>query len=203
MPRNPANHDSVRKAQLARIHASAKQLGMDRDTYEDMIEAIAGKGIRSAGDLDAAGLRQVLDHLTHISGGTPYKGKPHNMAQLPGEIEKIEAMLADMGLSWAYADAIAKRQWGIPRIAWVRDAEKVRAILAALAVEQEKRRRLASVDELLKLLGQDRAWLEQTLWNGTAPRGWQRNRKTLKAVIDWLVPQVPEHGHKTQTEEHQ
>lgn len=188
MPRDPRQLNKARNAELARIHATSKQLGLDDDTYRAMLREVAGAS--SAADLDAAGRRRVLDHLGKL--GTPYKGKPKNMHKLPGEVDKIEALLADMGLAWAYADAIAQRMWGIPRMAWVRDQEKVRAILAALDAEHQKRSNLETIDRWLLQLGRDREWLELVLWKGAAPKGWERRRATLKAVVAWLAPQVPD-----------
>lgn len=50
-----------RAAELARIHIAAKELGLDRDTYEDMLWTLCR--VRSAADLDEHGRRLVLDHL--------------------------------------------------------------------------------------------------------------------------------------------
>jgi len=55
------NGASLRRAELAQIHIAAKQLGIDRDTYEAMLHAVAR--VRSAGDLDWSGRKRVLEHL--------------------------------------------------------------------------------------------------------------------------------------------
>jgi len=56
---------AVRRAQLAKIHIGAKQLGLidgeDRDTYEAMLYSVAR--VRSAADLDSAGRQRVISHL--------------------------------------------------------------------------------------------------------------------------------------------
>lgn len=57
---------SPRARDLAAIHATVKQLGMDDDTYRDMLWTVAR--VRSAGDLDFAGRKRVLDHLRAIGG---------------------------------------------------------------------------------------------------------------------------------------
>jgi len=50
-----------RRRQLAAIHIAAKQLGLDRETYEAMLWSIARA--HSAAELDEAGRMRVLDHL--------------------------------------------------------------------------------------------------------------------------------------------
>lgn len=52
---------SERSSQLARIHIGAEQLGMDDETYRDMLWSIGR--VRSAKDLDLAGREAVLKHL--------------------------------------------------------------------------------------------------------------------------------------------
>lgn len=51
----------ARNVELAKIHIAAQQLGMDDDTYRDMLWSIGR--VRSAKDLDLAGRQAVLAHL--------------------------------------------------------------------------------------------------------------------------------------------
>lgn len=53
--------DAERKAALAKIHVGKKLLGLDEETYRDLLEAETGR--RSASKLDAAGLRRVLARM--------------------------------------------------------------------------------------------------------------------------------------------
>jgi phage gp16-like protein len=53
--------DPGRRRDLAAIHVAKKQLGLDDDTYRDMLWAVGR--VRSAADLDFAGRRRVLEHL--------------------------------------------------------------------------------------------------------------------------------------------
>ena len=48
----------LRNSRLAAIHMGKKQLGLDEDTYRDMLEQVGGS--RSAKDLDNDGLVKVL-----------------------------------------------------------------------------------------------------------------------------------------------
>jgi phage gp16-like protein len=65
--------DPARRRDLAAIHVGKKQLAMDDDTYRAMLWSIAR--VRSAGDLDFAGRKQVLEHLRKCGfSGTQKRG---------------------------------------------------------------------------------------------------------------------------------
>ncbi|MDN5924796.1 MAG: regulatory protein GemA, partial [Xanthomonadales bacterium] len=154
-------------------------------------------GVTSSTALDDNGLGNVLDELRRLAGESPraYPGKPHNFYSsqaMPETITKIEAQLADMGLTWSYADAIARRMFGLERVAWVRDTPKLAAIVAALYVEQEKRALLASVEQLREQLGvSGHDWEEIT---AQLRKGWQRNRKALGWLENYLIERR-DHAH--------
>lgn len=183
-----------RRSQLAAIHASAKQLQLDRETYEQLLQRVAG--VRSAADLSSDQRRDVLREMKRLGATAPgrsatpghHPGYPHNADRLPETITKIEAQLADMRLSWAYADAIAKRMFGIPKLAWVRDGKQLAAIVAALDVEQEKRALNARIDRYLTQLG----WEPERLVDLLRPLrpNWRRHRASLHLVAKFLDEQV-------------
>lgn len=171
---------------LSKIHIARQQLGLQDDVYRQKLQVMFGKG--SARDLNLRQAEQLLTEFKRL-GWQPQPskraaGKPHNWRQLPAEVEVIEAQLTNMGLPWSYADAIAKRQFGVAKVAWLKKPEQLKAVLAALHVEQEKRGLLGSVEELLKLLGEhDPNWrvdLEHL------PKGWERRRPILKSLVETL-----------------
>ncbi|CAD5107196.1 gp16 family protein [Zestomonas carbonaria] len=177
---------AINKGTLSKIHIAKSQLGMDDDTYRTVLGRVAG--VRSAKDLTTSQASKLLTEFERM-GWKPKpsaraKGKPHNFSKLSGEIEVIEAQLTNMGLPWSYADAIAKRQFGIAKVVWLKKPDQLKAVLAALHVEQEKRGLLANVEELLKLLGEHdpnwRADLE------SLPKGWEWRRPILKSLVETL-----------------
>ncbi|MCY1306732.1 hypothetical protein D9M70_566080 [compost metagenome] len=113
---------------------------------------------------------------------------------MPELITKIEAQLADMKLPWAYADALARQMFKIQRVAWIRKPDQLTALVSALHVEQEKRHLLAQVDHLCQLLGIEHP--EQALGLEQLPKGWQRQRPILKALVDTLNAAVETRGQK-------
>lgn len=134
----------LRNAEIATIKIGAKSLDMDDDTYRFMLERITGK--RSAADLDWQQRKAVIDYLksrgAKITKGSS-KGKPANFSADP-YYAKIEALLADMELSWAYVEAIAERitggkAGGVKKLAWVKEQKHFTGIVAALEYEKKKR----------------------------------------------------------------
>lgn len=122
------------------------------------------------------------------AGRVPFNRSPY--------MSKIEALLADMGLSWQYAESIAynvtggkgkapNSQPGLKRLEWVKRADHFRAIIAALHVEQEKRGYLARIDLSLEILGKGRDYIDNLV--PEKQRGkWQRNRALLLRIIGQL-----------------
>ncbi|MDH5785350.1 MAG: regulatory protein GemA [Chromatiales bacterium] len=195
---------STRNAELAKIHLGKKQLALGDDAYRDMLWTVAR--VRSAKDLDEHQRHAVIKHLVKC-GATferPKKAgtRPHNYDRLPEYITKVEALLADMGLPWSYADTIARnitggrgnpeleKDPGVEKLAWVKGDKHWRAIIAALSVEREKRGLLAGVDLYLEHLGKDRAYLRKLF--PKLPRGWERNRSWLRAISNELVGRTGE-----------
>ncbi|MOA08317.1 hypothetical protein D3C78_1280730 [compost metagenome] len=111
---------------------------------------------------------------------------------MPEMITKIEAQLADMGLPWSYADAIARRMYGIERCAWLRDPKQLKGMIAALDVEHRKRCLLQEIGEALDELGVVGSKREQFLEQ--LPANWQRHLPTLKAVAAELYATINQRG---------
>jgi phage gp16-like protein len=137
---NTAN--DTRRRELAKIHLAAKQLGMDDDTYRDMLWAIAR--VRTAKDLDEPGRRRVLDHLKASGfkpkpGSNPRPGRPHNLGseERGPQLAKIEAMLTSAGRAWAYADGMAKKMFHVDRVTFC-NPEQLRKIIAALVYDAQR-----------------------------------------------------------------
>lgn len=60
-PSRKGAQSSPRNRELAKIHIGAKALGIDDEAYRTMLFTLTGK--RSAGDLDGAGRRKVIESL--------------------------------------------------------------------------------------------------------------------------------------------
>lgn len=131
---------------IIKIHVAKKQLAMNDDDYRAMLQRTAGvassKQIKSFAKLDA-----VIDELRRLGFVDKPKGKPNNIDREP-LLQKIEALLADMGKPWRYAQSIAERQTPaivgakIERLEWVPDAG-LKGVIAALSRQHKKELNIA------------------------------------------------------------
>ncbi len=187
---------NARRGLTAQIHIARKQLGLDDETYRQMISTTTN-GKRSCADCSVRELEQIVARLKAAGfEARPRKrvaqhpGTPHNLEREP-QLQKIEALLSEMKLTWSYADAIARRQFGVEKVAWLRQQRELSAVIAALHVELEKRALLSQVDEALERLGTSReAFAEAN--HQSLPGNWTRNRRVLRQLLEELAPALPE-----------
>lgn len=138
-----------RRNDLAEIHIAAKALGMDPDhkaettEYRQMLFTIAR--VRSAAELDHAGRAKVVAHLRQLlkfRGMAPWKGHPGKPRQPAPDREalmgKIEALLADAGRPWAYAEEVCKRVAKVDALQFA-DPVMLGKVVAALMYDQQRR----------------------------------------------------------------
>jgi phage gp16-like protein len=147
---------SRRHALLARVHILAGELRMDDDAYR---EALYGAfGVRTSKALSDGQLAHFADMLArqlperHEQRRRVHPGAPHNLVkpapsagsgQAPGEpsrnaqLRKIEALLAEAGYPWSYADALARRICQVERTAFV-PARELYKIITALELDAKR-----------------------------------------------------------------
>lgn len=188
------------------IFALARELRLDDDDRKAIQRKVTGKDSTSTmTPLEGA---RVIDHLRALRG--PGRRYPKRAGRVPRTLDrepllwKIEALLADMQLSWEYAESIAWRitggkgqqpgsKPGVQRMEWVTDPRDLRAVIAALHVEQKKRNRTALIESELRRLGKDEAWLLEQI-PATWAKKWKRHVTCQAAIIDLLArinPQEP------------
>lgn len=190
-----------RNSTIAAIHVARTQLPMHEEDYRAMLRRISAKHgpqADSSAKLNAEQLIAVLEELRRLGATRPggarkarsYPGRPHNLTSVtcPELLAKVEAQLADMKLPWSYADAIARQQHGVDRVAWVRQPEQLSAVVAALHVEQEKRSLDIAVNAELKRLG----WTPDRVVELLKPLrpNWRRHRPSMRLVLKFLQEQV-------------
>lgn len=119
MPRSGAQ---IARSEQQMIQIGRRQLGLDDDTYRAMLKRLTGK--TSSKDLDWSARKKVIDHMK-AAGALAAKKRDRTPKVMPPLMAKVEALLADLGLPWSYADAIAanitggKKPVSIKRVEWV------------------------------------------------------------------------------------
>lgn len=137
-----------RQRALAKVHIAKAQLGLDDDTYRQMLREITG--VDSASGLDMAGLARVLNHLRERGWKSKsgkdvprYRGRPNPPQGMAAMMSKVEALLAEAGRPWAYADGMARRICKVDKVAWC-SADQLRKIIAALVYDARRQGRRTS-----------------------------------------------------------
>lgn len=140
----PMTAEALRKTELAKIHLAKKQLALPDDEYRSLLLAVTGQS--SAAALDWQGRKKLLDHFQKI-GFKPKAAKagrtrPTVGADRMASVRKIEALLADAGRSWAYADGLVKKLFAsttkIERVEFC-DGVHLGKVIAALVIDAKRR----------------------------------------------------------------
>ena len=149
---------TLRKAQLAKVHIAKKELGLEDDTYRDLIKKVGGlnpfyvngvgkkraEGVNSSSHLTAIGLRILLEELKDagFKGKKTFKGRPHAIDSTSNprsaQLKKVEALLADAKRPWAYAEAMALRMYKKQNLTFC-DHKELSGIITALTKDAKKR----------------------------------------------------------------
>ena len=129
-----------RAARIRAIHAACRAAGIDDSERKRLQMSVIGKA--SSKDMDLPELNRFLDHLNQAAGYVGPIGKPAGIAADP-QLQKIEALLADMKLPWAYihrskaGPSMVRRLTGKDRIERA-DAAGKQAVITALVKRQHK-----------------------------------------------------------------
>lgn len=145
---------SLRNRELARIHIAKAQLGMDRETYEQMLYTVGGPAARrddaiSAANLDHVGRNRVIEHLKsrgafhvkHSRARNPEWGWVDRAAgDRQPMLRKVIAILraAQPRRQRGYADAMCKTMFGTERLELVAP-DQLHKLVAALVRDQARR----------------------------------------------------------------
>lgn len=120
----------------AQIHIARKELGMDDDTYRLALSNMTGK--TSTKGMTLQELKTVVEGF-RSRGFVPKKigRRPRPPKDRAALMDKVEALLADKGLSWNYAHSMALRMFKIKRVDWL-DGDQLWRLVAALEVQKRR-----------------------------------------------------------------
>lgn len=131
------------KKMLAKIHIARQQLGMADEDYRALLFRVIG--VRSAKGLGSHQYLAVLAEFKRL-GFQPQnpkkqgRSRPKLASSRASMVKKIEALLADAGRPWDYADATAMRMFKIQRLEWLVDLQ-VQKVMQALIMDAARRKR--------------------------------------------------------------
>lgn len=130
----------ISRGKLAQIHIAKAQLGLSDDEYRAILARTAG--VSSAKQLTNRNVGNVLAEFRRL-GFVPKPAKkagrkaPRPPATRQVVMRKVEALLADAGRPWAYADAMAQRMFKVARVDWLDDAQ-LQKLMQALIIDNKR-----------------------------------------------------------------
>ncbi|WP_047257984.1 gp16 family protein [Chromobacterium subtsugae] len=129
----------MRNPALALIHIAKTELAMEDDDYRAMLLSVGG--VASSKDLSPKGVDRVLAHMKRC-GWQPKGGKRPSPRPRVGQsrealVGKIEALLAEAGRPWGYADAMAQRMYGVELAGWLAPMQ-LHSLVAALTYDAKR-----------------------------------------------------------------
>ncbi len=142
----------ITKKQIQYIQAKRRTLGISDELYAEMKASV---GATSTRELTNTQFNQLIQRMGVVNGanvngdwsGNGYK-PVHKSARASGMdkkppadraplLGKIEALLAEQTLPWAYADGIAFQMFGRHKVRWC-DPVQLRKVVAALVYRQKR-----------------------------------------------------------------
>jgi phage gp16-like protein len=140
--------DFARKKDLAIIHAAKKRMGLDDESYRDLLEGVTSKGgtkqgKRSAADLTASERQAVIAEMERQGGQTAprLKGKRIQPADERAPLlSKVYALLYHLDLSIEYALGILKQMFkdkAPARLEWA-NSSQLHKLVAALEYHKKR-----------------------------------------------------------------
>lgn len=127
-------NDAFRKALIASVKIAQKDMGLDDETYRELLRSITGRD--SATKCTVPQLKAMLEEF-RAKGWTP---RPRHSKGVPAELRplhsKISALCAALGRPDTYADAIIRRQSKGRAQLGTADRAQLTACVAALVRQQ-------------------------------------------------------------------
>ncbi|BAK76470.1 protein of unknown function [Pseudogulbenkiania sp. NH8B] len=129
-----------RRAMIGKLHVARQQIGMAEEDYRAMLARV-GEGKTSSTTLTLPQLDRALAEMKRL-GFVPKPPQKAGKRPTPTDereryMAKVEALLADAGRPWEYADATAKRMYQIDKVAWL-DLAQLRSLMVALEIEARR-----------------------------------------------------------------
>ncbi|WP_420984196.1 gp16 family protein [Enterobacter mori] len=127
------------KKLIGAIKAGQTFLGWDDALYRQTLARLTGKTSSTKCSLQE--LQAVKEYMHEA--GFPRQSRKHGRrpsvaVTREGLLSKVEALLADAGRPWSYAESMAKRMFSRERVDWL-TTEELTKLMQALAVDASRR----------------------------------------------------------------
>ncbi len=124
-----------RRNDLAKIHIAKKDLGLDDETYREMLLNVAG--VTSSAQLDEEGRKKILRHFEQHGYKFHHKSAKASGMHLPASPERasylsmIGSLLTSLEKPWSYADSIARHVYKVDKVRWLKP-EQLKVVMVLL-----------------------------------------------------------------------
>lgn len=134
----------INNAQKALLHVARARLGLSEEDYRDLLKAF-GEGAKSSKELNPGQFRELMEHLKKL--GFKQQERPRRVSspeiglapeEKRGFLYAVDTTLEVLGLSWKYADGIAKRMFGVERLVWA-TPDQIHKVLMAFTYRKQKK----------------------------------------------------------------
>ena len=134
----------ISNAKKAVIHIAKAQVGMTDDEYSALL---SGVGVESSVDLSNKTFDKIMYRFERLGFQSSAKTRTKNKTRrkpdkLPLEkkhlMKKLEAIILDMDLSWAYVDAIAKKRFDVDAAQWL-DGGDLYKLVQMMIIHQNRK----------------------------------------------------------------
>ena len=138
--------------QKALIHVAKSSVGMSEEAYRDMLGSV---GVVSSKDLDVLQFEEIMRRFeaagfvasssrrgAGLQNRRAQEKRPRATQGKEALMSKVGAILADTGLSWAYADGMVRKMFGVDSVRFCNQTQLWK-VAAALSIYQKRRRRAA------------------------------------------------------------
>jgi len=122
--------DMISNKKKAVIHIAKAQVGMKEEEYRDLLSSV---GAETSKDLTDKTFDRLMGQFQRLGFKTTSKTRskrdvsnlPHGKKAL---MKKLEAIILDMGLTWGYVDAIAKKRFDVETAQWLEPEDLLKLV---------------------------------------------------------------------------
>ena len=139
----------IDRKRISLLHVAKAKLGMTDEEYRGMLGSF---GVESSVDLDVRQFSAVMTRLkaAGFEGNTPQKTPLKGGRARPGStissVEtqkrrmnyKLDAVLAELGKTRAYADGMARQMFGVEKVDWLEVGQLYKVVQALMGYRKRK-----------------------------------------------------------------